>query len=182
MSKVAVFIADGLEEIEGLTVVDILRRLNITTDMISVMGSNDITGAHNISFKADMLFEDAKLDEYDMYVLPGGGPGTKYLKQYKPLHDLLLKKSSEGKYICAICAAPTVLGVLQLLNGKRACCYEGLEDGLEGAIVTKDEVTVDGRIITSRGMGTAIPFALALGAALVGDEETEKLRKGILYK
>jgi len=182
MSKIAIFMADGLEEIEGLTVVDLLRRENIEIDMISIMGGLSITGAHGIKMEADMLYEDADIDSYDMLVLPGGGPGTANLKAFKPLHEDIKRFNAAGKNIAAICAAPTVFGMLGLLEGKNACAYESCEDGLTGANVLREEVVVDGNIITSRGMGTAIAFGLKLVEILKDADTAATLGKNIMYK
>ena len=110
MSEVCVFLADGFEEIEGLTVVDLLRRAGIETKTVSIMGREEIQGAHGITVKADSLFEDTDFSEVRMLVLPGGMPGTTHLKEHKELGELILKYNEEKKYLAAICAAPTVFG------------------------------------------------------------------------
>lgn len=180
--RVAVFLADGFEEIEGLAVVDLLRRAKIDTDTISIMGDKVIHGSHDINLDADMLYEDADIDSYDMLVLPGGGVGTQNLKAFKPLHEKIIQFNDAGKYIAAICAAPTVFGMLGLLSGKNACSYESMESGLTGANVLRDEVVVDGNIITSRGMGTAIEFGLKLVEIITDKDTAQSLGKSIMYK
>ena len=175
MEKVFVFLADGFEEVEGLTVVDILRRAQIDTQMVSISGSRQITGAHGIGVTADSLFEETDLENGTFYVLPGGMPGTKYLGEHKGLGELLVRKNAEGAGIAAICAAPSVLGDLGILKGHAAVCYPGMEERLAGAEVTKNEVEVSGRLITSRGMGTAIPFGLALVEAMHGKEQADEI-------
>lgn len=183
MKKIAIFLAQGCEEVEALTVVDILRRAGLTMDMISVTGDKSVTSSHNVTFEADYLFEDANIDEYDMLVLPGGMPGTNNLAAHKALCDKVVEfEGNSNKYIAAICAAPTVFGRLGLLKEKAACCYEGMEDGLLEANVTKDEVTVSGNIITSRGLGTAIPFALKLVEILCGKEVSDGIKDKIIYR
>lgn len=182
MEKVAVFLADGFEEIEGLAVVDLLRRAEIETDMVSIMGRVDIQGSHNICLKADMLLENINADAYDMMVLPGGGPGTQNLKACKPLNEMVVKHFEKGKYVAAICAAPTALGQMGILKGKKACCYGGLEQGLTGAEVSFDNVVVDGNVITSRGMGTAIEFGLKLVEIYKGAEKAKALSDAIMIK
>ena len=119
MKKVCVFLADGFEEIEGLTVVDILRRAGIDTETVSVMGRKQINGSHGIIVEADKLFEEADIADADMIVLPGGMPGTLNLKAHEGLKTQILSFDSQGKYIAAICAAPTVLSELGLLKGKK---------------------------------------------------------------
>lgn len=181
MNRVYVFLADGFEEIEGLTVVDLLRRADVPVDMVSITGKKEITGSHGIRVQADLLFEEADAAQAVMYVLPGGMPGTKHLGAHAGLAGLLKAAEREGKKVAAICAAPSVLGDLGLLNGHTAVCYPGFEDRLTGAVVTKESVEVSGNVTTSRGMGTAIPFALALVAQLAGQEKAEELGRGIIW-
>ena len=130
MKKVVVFLADGFEEVEGLTVVDLLRRAGAVVETVSVMGKMQIDGAHGIQVEADELFEKAFFDDAELLVLPGGMPGTLHLKEHKGLADLLCKFNEKGKRIAAICAAPTVFGALGLLKEKAACCYPGMEEQL----------------------------------------------------
>lgn len=181
MSHVFVFLADGFEEIEGLTVVDILRRAGQTVTTVSVMGEKEITGAHAIEVKADAVFEETDFSDADMLVLPGGMPGTNYLAAHKELGKLLQQKTEEGKYIAAICAAPSVLGGLGILDGRKACCYPGFEGKLGSAEAVSDPVTRDGQVITSRGMGTAIPFALKLTEVLTDAKTAAKVGSSIIY-
>ena len=150
MSKVNVYLADGFEEVEGLTVVDLLRRAGIETDMVSIMGRKEITGARKIPVLADKLFEEQ--DDPDVIVLPGGMPGTLHLKAHEGLADLIRKAAKEGKLLAAICAAPTIYGEMGLLEGKNATCYPGMEDKLLGANWQEQPVVVDGNFVTSRGV------------------------------
>lgn len=182
MEKAYVFLADGFEEIEGLTVVDILRRAGVDTQTVSIMGRKEITGSHRIALQADLIFEEVSFEDGTLFVLPGGMPGTKHLGAHEGLASLLKKAAAEGKRVAAICAAPSVLGDLGLLEGKHAACYPGFEDRLKGAQVEFTPVVTDGNITTSRGMGTAIPFALSLVAQLTDAEKAEELAKGIIYK
>ena len=182
MSEVCVFLADGFEEIEGLTVVDLLRRAGIETRTISVMGREEIQGAHGITVKADGLFENTDFSEVKMLVLPGGMPGTLHLKEHKGLGELILKYNEEKKYLAAICAAPTVFGGMGLLKGKKAICYPGMEEGLTGAEVICQPVVSDGHITTSRGLGTAIDFALALIGELRDQETADTIAKQVVYE
>ncbi len=162
MANIAVFLADGFEEVEAIAPIDLLRRggMNVTT--VSIMGRTTVHGAHNIDVEADTVFEKFDFTGVDMLVLPGGGPGTKNLKAYTPLLEKVKEFDAAGKYIAAICAAPTIFGMLGLLQGKKATCYGGMEGELTGAQAVKDAVVVDGHIITSRGMGTATQFGLKL--------------------
>ena len=181
-SRACVFMAEGLEEIEGLTVVDILRRAGIDTQMVSITDERLVTGSHQISIQTDICMKDADFSKTELLVLPGGMPGTLHLGACKPLTDLLAQFHKEGKCVAAICAAPSVLGDLGLLKGKKAACYPSFENRLTGADVVFDEVAADGNVITSRGMGTAIPFALALVAKLISKEKAEELGKDIIFR
>ncbi len=181
MTEVYIFIADGFEEIEGLTVVDLLRRAGIDIQMVSITGKKTITGSHGIKLETDLLFEEISADQAKAFVLPGGMPGTNYLAQHRGLGKLLKEQAAKGKLIAAICAAPTVLGSLRLLTGKKAVCYPGMEGQLTGAKVSKDPVAEDGNVTTSRGVGTAIPFALTLIAQLKDQKTADEIGKSIVY-
>ena len=181
MKQVCVFLADGFEEIEGLTVVDLLRRAGIEVTTVSITGEHTIHGAHGIDVQADKLFEDMNYEEQDMLVLPGGMPGTLNLGQHRGLEALLRKFYQKEKFIAAICAAPSVFGKYGFLKGRKATSYPGFEEALEGAEVVKDAVAVSDFVITSRGMGTAIPFSLTLIEQLVGKEKSEEIGKSIIY-
>jgi 4-methyl-5(b-hydroxyethyl)-thiazole monophosphate biosynthesis len=178
---VYIFLADGFEEIEGLTVVDLLRRVNVKINMVSVTGSSIVTGAHGIGIEADILFEEADFSDAEMLVLPGGMPGTVNLMRHEGLGKLITKAADDGKILAAICAAPRVLGSLGLLRGKKATCYPGTEDASFRADYRYENVVEDGNIITSRGLGTAIDFALALVTRLKGGDEAARLAKSVIY-
>lgn len=182
MKKVCVFLADGFEEIEGLTVVDILRRAGVETETVSVMGRIQINGSHGITVEADKLFEEADVANADMLVLPGGMPGTLNLKAHDGLREQLLAFDRDGKNIAAICAAPSVLSELGLLKGKKACAYPSFEDQLDCLEVLKVPAVTDGNVTTGRGMGAAIPFALELTALLCGKEKAEEVKASIVYE
>lgn len=181
MNKVYVFFADGFEEIEGLTVVDMLRRVNVETVMVSINKTKTVTGAHGIVITADGVFEDYTYEDGTMAVLPGGMPGTNHLMAHEGLKKVLFSYHKEKKYLAAICAAPSVLGMNGLLAGRHATCYPGFEEKLLDAKALPDAVVMDGNLITSRGMGTAIPFGAALVSVLVGEEKAEELLKAIQY-
>ena len=182
MAKVNVFFATGTEEVEALTVVDILRRAKIETDMVSTTGDIMVTSSHGVTVKMDKLIEDIDCSA-DMIVLPGGIPGVPNLLSNKALNDIIYKYNElYGKYLAAICAAPTIYGKLGLLKGKKATCYPGMEDDLVDAEVCVDSVVVDGKYITSRGLGTAIDFALTLVAILTGQETADQLAAKIVYR
>lgn len=181
MSKVAVFLATGFEEIEALTVVDLLRRVHITTDMVSVTDNKKVVGSHGIAVDADMMIQESALDTYDMLILPGGMPGTLNLEACETLMMQADAFYAQGKWMAAICAAPSILGHRGMLKGKKACCYPGFEKDLEGAEVSYDAVCVDNKIITSRGMGCAIPFGLKVIEVLLGEEASADLSEKIIY-
>lgn len=182
MAKVYIFFADGFEEIEGLTVVDLLRRVNIEITTVSVTGNLIITGSHNITVQTEALFEELDYKDAEMLVLPGGLPGTTNLEAHKGLDQLLKDFAAQGKKLSAICAAPRVLGTKGLLQGRNAVCYPGHEAALLGANVIDSAVVEDGNIITSKGMGTAIDFSLAIIKRLRGAEEAVKIAQAIQYK
>ena len=182
MKKLGVFMADGCEEIEALTVVDLARRAGIEVAMISITGEKLVKGAHGINFQTDIPAEYMDFDMLDGIVLPGGMPGTLNLGANDYVQKIIAQFASEGKLVSAICAAPSVLGEAGLLKGKKATSYPGFEDKLIGAEICADAVVVDGNIITSRGMGTAIDFALAIIEYLVDKETADKLSAGIIYR
>lgn len=179
---VAVFFANGYEEIEALTVVDLTRRAGIETWMVSITGERKVTGSHGIEVSMDKTLEEVDFNGVEMIVLPGGMPGTLNLEACELLMEKVREFDKAGKYISAICAAPTVFGHLGLLKGKKACCYPGMEDGLEGAEVTYDSIAVAEHILTSRGMGTAIDFGLQIIARFRGKDAADEMAKKIVYK
>lgn len=181
MDKVYLFLADGFEEIEGLTVVDLLRRAGIDITMVSLTGDKKVTGSHQITTMADALFEEVDYSEAEMLVLPGGMPGTVNLQEHKGLDRLLRDFASRKKKLAAICAAPRVLGSKGLLEGKKATCYPGNEEQLLGAHVMNSAVVKDGNITTSKGMGTSIDFALSLINTLKGPAEASRIAGAIQY-
>lgn len=182
MKKLGVFMADGCEEIEALTVVDIARRAGIEVAMISISGEKQVKGAHGINFHADIPAEYMDFDMLDGIVLPGGMPGTLNLGANKYVLQTIIDFACKGKLVSAICAAPSVLGEAGLLKGKKATSYPGFEEKLVGADLCTEPVVVDGNIITSRGMGTAIPFALAIVEYMLDVTTANELSKSIIYK
>ena len=182
MAKIAIFMADGCEEIEALTVVDLLRRAGITIDMIGITAAGKVTGAHGIAIEVDGSLDSTDFAAYDGIVLPGGMPGTTHLKEHAGVCKQVKAFYEAGKLVAAICAAPTVLGRCGILDGKNATCYPGCEDGLGQANRKTEPVVVDGNIITSRGMGTAIPFALQLVAILLDEKTADQLGHSIVYR
>lgn len=182
MAKVYIFLADGFEEIEALTVVDLLRRASIEISMVSVTGRLEVKGAHRITVLTDMLFEDADFSDAELLVLPGGMPGTASLMGHEGLDILLRDFYEKNKNIAAICAAPSVLGGKGFLAGRRATCYPGFESKLTESIITDQNVVEDGNIITSKGLGTAIDFSLSLINKLKDKDTAKRIADGIIYK
>lgn len=181
MSKTAIFIAEGFEEIEALTVVDLLRRAKIDIRMISVSDSLSVTGSHGITVLCDAFFNTVDFAELEMIILPGGLPGTTNLEAFGPLMEQIREFDRTGKYISAICAAPGILGRMGILKGRKACSYPTTEDQLFGAEVQHTQTALSDHILTSRGMGTAIAFGLAIVARLQGQESADKLGAAIVY-
>ena len=182
MKKIGIFLAEGFEEIEGLVVVDILRRAGLEAVTISVTGQKEIHSSHQVGVLADRLFDEVGFAELDGVVLPGGMPGTTNLGAHAGVNEVIRSFAAEGKLVAAICAAPSVLGQAGILQGKKAACYPGFEDKLTGAEVVYEEVAEAGNIITSRGMGTAIPFALSLVSYLVSGQKAQELAEAIIYR
>ncbi len=182
MAKTLIFLADGFEEVEALTVVDLVRRAGIDMKMVSITGKKQVVGAHKIVVEADVLFEDADLASADGLVLPGGMPGTRNLEAFAPLIEGLKKANAEGRLVAAICAAPLILGKNHILEGKKASCYPGFEGDLLGAKVSEDPVSVDGNAITSRGVGTAILFAGEIITYLDNKAKAEEVFSSIIYQ
>lgn len=182
MKKVAVFFAQGFEEIEALTVVDGCRRVGFETSMVSVEGTKTVTSSHGVEVVMDKMLSEMDFSDVDMLVLPGGMPGTKNLEKSETLMNLVDSFVKENRYVAAICAAPSILGHRNILSGKRACSYPGFEPDLLGAKVSNNPVEWDGKVITARGMGCAIDFTLAIVEALESKEAADKLAGSIIYR
>jgi protein deglycase len=180
MPHAITILAQGFEEIEAVTFIDLLRRADVT---VSVLGlySREVTGSHGITVVADGLLAGFT-GRFDAIVLPGGMPGSKHLAGSVPLLDLVRETFQRGGLCAAICAAPIVLGKAGILSGRHATCFPGYENELGGATFVEQEVVRDRNVITSRGVGTAVPFALELIRYLVDTETAEKIKKAILYK
>lgn len=179
-NKVFVFLAEGFEEIEAVSIIDVLRRANIETWTVSTTGNTKVTGAHAITIEADILFENADFKDGKMLVLPGGMPGTRNLEAFTPLIKLIQEYYRAGKFVTAICAAPLILGKMMLLRNEEATCYPGFEDDLEGAVLSKQRVARSGKMITSKGPGTAIEFALKLVESLKDEASAASLAKALI--
>lgn len=181
MKKAAIFFGTGYEEIEALTVVDLLRRAGIEAVCVSVDNEKCVTGSHKICVEMDAGIDEIDFDSFDILVCPGGMPGTTNLEACKKLTDNLRAFYEAGKLIGAICAAPSIFGHMGILKGKKACIYPGMEAELEGAEVVYDKVIKADNVITSRGMGTAIAFGLEIIANLHDRKSADELAKKIVY-
>ena len=181
--KTAIFFADGCEEIEGLTVVDLLYRAGIPCTKVSINDIPEVTSSHEVTFRTDTTIAELDFSEYDMLILPGGVPGTPNLRACDKLMEEVVSFHKEGKQIAAICAAPGIFAELGLLKGIPATCNPSRDDLLteSGAILQEKKVVVSGNIITSRAMGTAIPFGLAIVEHYLGRDTARALGENILY-
>lgn len=181
--KVALFLADGCETIEALTVADILFRAGIPCTKVSVNDTPVVVTSHGVTVTADTTVRFLDWESYDMIVLPGGIPGTPNLKACEPLMEQVKRFDREGKMLAAICAAPSILAELGLLKGVRSTCNPSVEKILidNGADLVREDAVTTGTIITSRAMGTAIPFALAIMEHYLGREKADELGRNILF-
>ena len=183
MKKVGIFMADGCEEIEGLTVVDIVRRAKLEMTTISITDEKEVTSSHNVTFLTDALASEVDFDGFDAIVLPGGMPGTLNLGASDMVNKVIKKFAGEGKIVAAICAAPSILGHLGILNGKKATAFPGFEKDLTGAEVLTAPVKVvtDGNITTARGMGASIELGLELVRLLISEEKAQEIGQSVQY-
>ena len=170
-------LAEGFEEIEALTVVDVLRRAGINVDTVGVMGSM-VTGSHGVRVMTDKKILEINADEYDGIVLPGGNPGYLNLGRSSKIIEILRKFDAEGKLIAAICAAPSVLAKAGVLEGKKATIYPGMEKELP--YPRGERVVIDGKIITSQAPGTAMEFALAIVEFLAGKDRAFQMKRQLV--
>ena len=182
MKKVFIFLAEGFEETEAVATMDVMLRGGLDLTSVSVTGNLLVAGAHGIAVKADALFEEADFSSGDMLVLPGGMPGASNLNAHEGVKNLLKHYATEDKKIAAICAAPLVLGGLNLLKGKNATAYPGFESTLKGAAFVNSPVVKDGNIITGRGPGLAFQFGLAIVEELQGKAKADEVAEDLLLK
>lgn len=182
--KAVLFLSEGFEVIEALTVVDICRRAGITIETVSITDQKEVESSHKVTVLADRLFDEIDFAEVSMLILPGGMPGTANLEAYEPLMEQVSDFDRSGRYISAICAAPSILAHKGILKGRAACCFPSFESHLAegGAEVTHKEVTISGHLLTSRGMGCAIPFGLAIAERLAGAEKAAEVKQKIIYE
>ncbi len=180
MGTVYVFFADGFEEMEAFASVDILRRAGLAVEMVSVTPNEIVKGAHDIPVLCDKNIVNCDFCDAGLIVLPGGLPGATTLDECEDLRKLIVKFAEAGKPIAAICAAPMILGKLGVLKGKKATCYPGFDQYLEGATYTGALVEQDGNIITGKGPAAAMPFALAVVNLLCGPDKVQELKEAMM--
>lgn len=186
--KAIVFLADGFEECEGLITVDILRRAGVETLMASAMDGLQIDSSRHIKVQADVMAADVDYDSVDLIVLPGGRLGTENLGANATVAEQCRAFAAKGKectpakYLAAICAAPSLLAALGLLEGKRATCHPDFEGVMRGAELTGESVVTDGNIITGQGLGASFDFSFELVRILAGEETVQQIKKAICCK
>ncbi len=179
-NSVFIFLASGFEEIEAISTIDVLRRGDIAVTTVSVTGEAIVAGSHGIKIVTDALFEELSFNDSELLILPGGMPGAQNLQNHAALGQLLKTQFNNKKLIAAICAAPKVLGHLNLLTGKEAICYPGYENELTGATVSKLNVVRDENIITAKGPAFSIEFGLKLVELIKGKAIADKIAQGML--
>lgn len=182
LKNIAIHLATGFEETEAITVIDILRRAKLNVTTVSITGENVVEGAHGIKVTADKLFEEINYEEFHMIVLPGGMPGTTNLDNHIELKKRVIEFDLDSKWIGAICAAPSIIGKLGLLEDKEAVCYPGFEEKLFNAKISDKTTVVSDNFITSKGLGSTIEFSLAIVENLINKETAEKIAKAIIYR
>ena len=180
MKKIVVPLAEGFEEIEAVSIIDILRRAEFEVTIVSITKKMEVTGSHNIKIIADQLFENVNYNLIDMIVLPGGMPGATNLNNHTGLQEQILNFNKNGKQLGAICAAPLVFGNLGILKNKDATCYPGFENQLEGANTTGKHVELSNNIVTGKGAGVAINFALKIVEMFKGKEFADELAEKMI--
>lgn len=179
--QIYIFLAEGFEEIEAITPIDIFRRAGLKVTSVSTTNEIYVTGAHGISIKADNLFSEIDFMQDSLLFLPGGMPGTTNLENHEGLKQLLKLHHSNNKPLAAICAAPSVLGGLDILKGEEAICYPGFESKLSGAKLSEKAVVKSSNIFTGKGPGKSAEHALLIVSEFVGPETAENIRKAMFY-
>ena len=184
MSKAVIFFAEGLEECEGLLVVDLLRRAGVEVTIAALGQDKMVRSSHGIRVEADALAGELDYAAYDAVVLPGGLKGVQNLKADATVCRVCQEFAAAGKLVAAICAAPTALAQFGVLKGKQATVYPGMDGELTdaGAGYTGLPITIDGNIVTGEALGAAIPFALALARLLADADTANKVKKAIVYQ
>lgn len=181
MNKTYVFFADGFEEIEAIGTVDILRRSGMNVVTVSVKDTHEVTGAHNVTIKTDILLPEVTLDNAEWLILPGGMPGAENLHNCKPLQELLKAQNAKKGKIAAICASPAVvLGQLGLIEGKRATCYPGFEKLCKGAKMEDVRCVTEDNIVTANGPSSVTNMCYAIITISKGRQKADEVMTGML--
>lgn len=182
MASVLIPLADGFEELEAVTLIDLLRRADIRVTTASLGPQQTLTASRQVTLVADTLLDDVLEEDFDMLLMPGGQPGTNNLLADPRIHALIKRLQQQGKYLAAICAAPMVLAAAGVLDGKRATSYPGALNATQYPLITlvDEAIVVDGQILTSRGPGTAMDFALMLIALLDNKTTRDQVEAGLV--
>ncbi|MCL2223351.1 MAG: DJ-1/PfpI family protein [Defluviitaleaceae bacterium] len=179
MYEAIMFLTENFEEVEAIATLDILRRGGVKAASVSITGERVVKGSRDICVTADLIFEELPDVSNAMLILPGG-PGTTSYKEHEPLLELLRTHNAHNRPLAAICAAPTIFGMLGFLSDKTAACYPSCEPQLNAAKISKDPTVTDRNITTSKGVGTSINFALELLRLLKGNDEATRIADMIL--
>ena len=182
MKRAVILFAEGYETVEALLVVDLLRRGGVEVTMASITEDEFVRSSHGVNVEMDAVLGEVDILDYDAIILPGGMPGTTNLKEDENVRKAVQEAYDDGRYVAAICAAPTILADMGLLKGKRATCYPDMESEIEDAYLTGAPVATDENIITSQGVGTAIDFALKLIEVLISEEKAVEIADSIVYQ
>lgn len=181
MAKVLIFCADGFEEIEMVTVLDILRRGGMDVQTVALGVQTMVKGAHGLVIRTDTRLEEIENDVVDLIVLPGGMPGTDHLREEKRLKKMVRRHHQQGGRLAAICAAPSALGEWGLLKDKQITCYPGFENQCLGAKVSEQSIVVDEWLTTAKGAGVSADFAYCLLEQLAGKEMVNRLKMSMFF-
>jgi 4-methyl-5(b-hydroxyethyl)-thiazole monophosphate biosynthesis len=182
MDQIFIHLAEGFEEIEAVTIIDVLRRAELNVLTVSVGKDRLVKGSHQIGIVADLLFEEVDYSKGKMIILPGGMPGEKNLNNHDGLKSKIIDYQVNGKFLAAICAAPLVFGNMGILKGRKVVCYPGFEEHLSGAEIFNEPFMTDNMMITGRGVGAALQFSLEIVKILVGAERALQLKKAMLVE
>ena len=179
--KIAAILAEGFEETEFIAVTDLLRRASLDVLVVSSTGNLTVSGAHDFKIEADSLWDDVEFEDVDCIFLPGGMPGVTNLQLNKKVVETVQRFTEQDKFICAICAAPLVLDDAGILDGKKFTCYPSTVSQIKSGEYCDKAVVADGKIITGKGVGTALDLGLAMVAVFCSEEKSESLKKAIVY-
>jgi 4-methyl-5(b-hydroxyethyl)-thiazole monophosphate biosynthesis len=181
MKRVLVPLAEGFEEIEAVTIIDVLRRAGLRVD-VAALGGKRVTGSHGIAVESDMSIDDARAVDYDLIALPGGMPGTLHLREDPRVLRLVREIEAADRHVAAVCAAPSVLAEAGVLESRHATVHPSAASFLSGAKLEDARVVRDGKIVTGKAAGTAMEFAFALVEQLLGAEAVEEINRSMFAR